>query len=252
MVLFCEAALRPWRFFILGFVVFSLAAVYPGWRGHYFIQSFPAAGLLAGVAFFGARSALARLKISFFPQVILFLVFCAVLASPLAQWGHVYFTYTPVESSRAIYPGNPFPESVEIGRYLEARCPPDARVAVLGSEPEIYFYSRRQAATGYISMYPLMEPQPYAAAMQQQMIDEIEKANPEYVVFVHVPVSWLQYSDSNPLIFQWFQKYQSRQLQLAGLVEMPLDGPPVYHWFNGGEGAVQTSSPLWVSIFKRR
>ena len=40
---------------------------------------------------------------------------------------------------------------------------PADRVAVIGSEPQIYFYARRRAATSFMYIYPLMEPQPFAA-----------------------------------------------------------------------------------------
>lgn len=252
VLLFYESSLRPWRFFILGFALFSLAAVYPGWRGHYFIQFFPAMGLLAGVAFRAAGSLLAQLKMSFPREAVSYPIFVAAAASPLLQWAPLYFTLTPAQVSRAIYTTNPFPESVEVGQYLATHCPPDGRIAVLGSEPEIYFYSRRRAATGYISTYPLMEPQPYALTMQKQMIREIETANPNYVVFVHVPGSWLQYSDSKTLIFDWFGKYQRQQLQLAGLVEIPPDGPTTYRWFEGNVTNVQTTAECWLAIFQRK
>ena len=252
VLLFYTPSLRPWRFFILGFLICSIAAAWPGWRGHYFIQMFPAAGLLAGIAFHAAQPLAARLKTSFAPEALLFPIFFVAIASPLLQWSGIYFTLTPAQASRAIYTTNPFPEAVEIGRYLEEHCPPDGRVAVLGSEPEIYFYSHRHSATGYIATYPLMEPQPYAVTMQKEMIAQIEKANPDYAVFVHVPGSWLQYSGSNPLIFDWFQKYQAQQLRLAGLVEIPPDGPSTYRWFSGDNATVQTSSDFWLAIFQRR
>lgn len=251
IMLFFQPTLHQWRFFILGFVLFSFAAVYPGWRTHYFIQSFPAAGMLAGIAFYSARQMPARLQMSFPPQAIASLIFFIAAATALLQWIDIYFTLTPAQVSRAIYTTNPFPESVEIGKYLAAHCPPDGRVAVLGSEPQIYFYSHRRAATSYISVYPLMEPQPYAEAMQKEMIQQIENANPDYVVFVHVPASWLQYSDSKTLIFDWFKKYQ-RQLRLVGLVEIPPNGPTTYRWFEGNDANPQTSSPYWLAIFQRK
>ena len=46
-------------------------------------------------------------------------------------------------------------------------------MAVLGSEPEIYFLARRHSATGYIYTYGLMEAQPFARRMQDEMIREI-------------------------------------------------------------------------------
>ena len=252
ILLFYEPSLRPWRFFILSFVLLSAAAVYPGWRGHYFIQFFPAAGLLAGIAFRAAWPLLERLKMSLSPGALLLPVFFIALASPLLQWNDIYFALTPSQASRAIYGTNPFPESVQIGRYLAEHCPPDGRVAILGSEPQIYFYSQRRAATAYISMYPLMEPQPYAEAMQKEMISQIEKANPDYVIFVHVAGSWLQYSGSKTLIFDWFDKYRTEHLRLMGLVEISPDSPTLYRWFDGSDYAPQTSAQFWVAIFQRR
>ena len=40
---------------------------------------------------------------------------------------------------------------------LREHSAPDARIAILGSEPEILFYARRHSATGYIYMYDLLE-----------------------------------------------------------------------------------------------
>ena len=252
ILLFYTPSLDRWRFFIFGFLFFSAAATYPGWRGHYFIQMFPAIGLLVAIALHTARPLLERLKIPFPAQIILGLIFLVAVASPLLQWKDIYFTLTPPQASRAVYGTHPFPESVEIGRYLAEHCPSQERVAVLGSEPQIYFYSRRRAATAYISTYPLMEAQPYALSMQKEMIRQIENANPDYVVFVHVPGSWLQYSDSQTLIFDWFQKYQAQHLRLVGLVEIPTDGPSRYRWFEDNETNVRTTADFWLTIFERR
>ena len=43
-------------------------------------------------------------------------------------------------------------------------------IMVLGSEPEIYFYTGRRAASPHIN-YPLMENQPFALAMQHEMAE---------------------------------------------------------------------------------
>ena len=252
VLLFFEPALRRWRVFVVGFVFFSCIAVWPGWRGHYFIQLFPAVGLLAAAAFRGAAVFLARHTFALPLAKLPSLIFAVAAAGVLVQWSDIYFLLTPAQASRAIYGINPFPEAVEIGRYLAAHCAPEARIAVLGSEPQIYFYSHRRSATAYICTYPLMEPQPRAVEMQQEMIREIEQARPDYVVYVHVKSSWLQYSDSNPLIFGWFGKYQRERLQLAGLVEMAPDGPTEYRWFDPPQTNVQTAAESWLAVFKRR
>ncbi len=245
----------PWRFFIVSFSFFSFLAVCPGWyfRGHYFIQMMPAAGLLAAGAFHAATGFLARFKFALPPAALPSLVFAGVAASSLIQGSDIYFRLTPVQASRAIYGTSPFPEAVEIGRYLALHCAPNARVAVIGSEPEMFFYSHRRSATGYICTYPLVEPQPYAAVMQMEMIQEVEQSRPEYVVYVNVRNSWVQ--STAPIsrtIFDWFERYQREQLQLVGLVEIPPDSPAHYQWFDPPETNVQTSADSWLAIFKRR
>jgi hypothetical protein len=67
---------------------------------------------------------------------------------------------------------------VEVARYIRERTRPDERVAVIGSEPQIYFSSGRRSATGCIYTYRLMELQPDASAMQRQMIHEVEAVDP--------------------------------------------------------------------------
>ena len=65
-----------------------------------------------------------------------------------------------------------------------------------GSEPQIYFYSHRHSATGYIYTYPLMEPQKYARQMQSEMIHEIESAQPKYLISITMSLSWLRLPQS--------------------------------------------------------
>jgi hypothetical protein len=250
--LFCDPSLQRWRAFVAGFVFFSCVAVWPGWRGHYFIQLLPAAGLLVAAAFHVASGFLARRTFSIPTAALPSLVFATAAVSLLIRWSDIYFHLTPAEACRAVYGDSPFPESVELGSYLASHCAPEARIVVLGSEPQIYFYSRRRSATGYICTYPLMEPQSHAVEMQKEMIRQIEKARPDYVVFVGVKTSWLRHSNSNPLIFDWFGKYQREHLQLAGLVEIAPAGPTEYRWFDRPETNVQPTAESWLAIFKRR
>ena len=62
VLLFCDRSLQRWRYFIVSFSFFSFLAVCPGgyFRGHYYIQLLPAAGLLAAAAFHVVSGFLAR------------------------------------------------------------------------------------------------------------------------------------------------------------------------------------------------
>ena len=104
------------------------------------------------------------------------------------------------------------------------------KIAVIGSEPQIYFYANRKSATGYIYVYGLMEPQDYASKMQLDMIQEIEETRPKYVVFVNVPYSWLLRPNSDTTILKWAQRYLNSNYHTVGLVDMLTDGSYQAYW----------------------
>lgn len=237
--------------FLAGFLLFSFFAVCPGFyfRQHYFIVMLPAVSLLAGV---GVVAATRKLKESEKARAWRFLpalVFAIAFAWPLIQQRDYLFQMDTLTANRALYAPNPFPEALRIADYLQAHTSPDARVAILGSEPELYFYARRHSATGYIYVYPLMEPQPYAPAMQQEMISEIEAARPEIIVVVNVAISWAVRSDSDTRIFAWLQKYVPEHYELDGIADILPQTE--YRWGDQAR-AYHPTSPYTVEVFKRR
>src|SRR5207248_10657277 len=102
----------------------------------------------------------------------------------------------------------------ECGIIVTKKC---LRLVVLGSEPEIYFYSGRQSATGFIYMYPLMEQQRFALQMQRQMIEEVEANRPGFVVWVWTPMSWRVAARSERLLFQWADQYLNDNNRPVGI-----------------------------------
>jgi hypothetical protein len=134
--------------------------------------------------------------------------------------GALWFTMSPTEATESIYHTSLFSNAYNLAESLRSKTTQDSRVAVLGSEPEIYFYSRRRSATGYIYMYPLMEKHPYAAQMQQEMIAEIENKKPAYVVYVDEPNSWLRQPASQHLLDDWWQNYWTTNLDLIQTIDV--------------------------------
>jgi hypothetical protein len=197
----------------------SFVAVCPGFvfRPHYFVLLLPAAALLAGVF---ARFCADWLPAAWGPvlrhAVPAALVLVATGQSIYAQ-REPLLRMTPVELSRHTYDPNPFADSPEIAAFIRAHTAPHDRVAIIGSEPQILFYSRRRSATGYIYGYPLMERHPHAAQMQEEMIREIEASRPELIVFVHVPDSWLRAPDSPTRLFEWLAGYRKAFRPVAAL-----------------------------------
>ena len=123
-------------------------------------------------------------------------------------------------------------------------------MAVIGSEPEIYFYAGRRAATSYIYMYPLMEPHPFARRMQEDMIAQLERERPRFLVLVNVDTSWSRRPDSSLAVMEWAERATATDYRLVGLTEILPDGTSVEHW----DAAAQDVTPrsrTYVLVFER-
>jgi hypothetical protein len=244
---------RARRLFVSLLVGSSLVATSAGlyFRPQYFILFLPVLGILAGVAV----DAIARRLSSVRARALRYGIPIVLATVPLLHLVYleraILLTGTPDTASRAIYGSNPFPESVEIGRYIREHTSPADRIAVVGSEPQIYFYARRLAATGYIYTYALMEPQPYAAAMQRQMMREIEALDPRFVVFVRLWASWLIRPESDLTVFRWFDEYQ-KKFEKVGVVEMVSPQRTTYVWGRDAAAAYTPGSDRWLAVFERR
>ena len=211
---------RTGTVFLLGLFVFSFLALSAGFyfRDHYFIFILPAVSLFVGVAISSLCTLAARRGslVRFAPL----LLFCMAFSQPILAERKFYFEVSPVEASRISYPGNPFPESVRVAEYLREHTEASDTIAVVGSEPQIYFYSKRHSATGYIYTYGLMEPQKYARRMQEEMINQIESARPKYLISIGVPESFLQQPESERLIFAWADDYVEKFYDVVALVNI--------------------------------
>jgi hypothetical protein len=187
-------------FWILGLGwIASFLAITPGliFRPHYYILWLPFLSLSAGygIAQFGRWYLLAL------PIVLL----------PLAFGRQIFFEKNPEEVCRYLYPHNGFVESREVSGYLSKLVRPGEKIVVMGSEPQIYFYTKCSTATPYLYLYPLMEPQPYALEMQREFMEGLETMLPEYLVHVRVPTSWLVHPQSEKLIFDWIPVFLEKK-----------------------------------------
>jgi 4-amino-4-deoxy-L-arabinose transferase-like glycosyltransferase len=245
-----EQRTRSIAVFLLIFLFFSALALCPGFyfRLHYFVLLLPAVSLLAGVAIsrLSDLSANRLIVVRFIPILILGLA----LAWPMFAARKFFFEASPADASRMIYPESPFPESIRIAEYLREHTTRNDTIAVLGSEPQIYFYSDRHSATGYIYTYGLMEPQKYASQMQQEMIRDIERAHPKFLISVVMPDSWLQRPESERLIFTWANEYTAKNYTIAGFVNMVAPDKTDYYFDNVPQSVPQLGK--YILIYQRK
>jgi hypothetical protein len=234
---------RDW--FIIGFLLAGFIAVLPGFyfRGHYYVQLLPAVALLFGIAVARASSMSGLWRYSAVAGALVALVL------PLLGRSNYFLAATPVALAREVYGPNPFPEAIEVARYIEANSTPEEPVAVLGSEPEIFFYSRRRSATSLIYSYPLMEHHQYAHDMQETMAREIEHKRPKFIVFVNVPTSWSIRDDSDRFILNWAAAFLSRSYKLDGVADIVAGGSQ-YVW-GASALAYDLRSAFFIRIYRR-
>jgi hypothetical protein len=242
--------MRSSAVFLVGFLAFSLAAFSAGFyfREHYYIFVLPAASLFTGVAISVLPNLTARHS-NFF-RFALLLLFCVALSQPILAARKFFFEVSPVQASRLCYGGDPFPESVRLAEYLRDHTAVGDTIAVLGSEPQIYFYSKRHSSTGYIYTYGLMEPQSYARQMQEEMIRQIESARPKYVIVVGVPNSWLRRPESESLLLTWVDQYIKTYYGVVGLVNIVSSDRTDYYFEQMPESLPQLGG--YVLIYQRK
>lgn len=243
--------------FIMLFFVCSCLAIMPGlyFRHHYFILLFPAMALFAGSA---ARSmeryllekGIASRRRALLQALLLILLF----GVSVFQERQFLFQMDPAAAARDIYIRSPFVESVELAKYIENHSDKDARVIVLGSEPQIYFYLRRAAPVSYIYMYPLLENTPYAVEMQGQFKKQIESAGAEYFIYVNISTSWFNWYVNRELakpMFDWISAYKKKHYDLVGIVDIISPSETIYKW-NGDAGTYKLKSDCNITVFKRK
>jgi hypothetical protein len=208
--------------FFASFFVFSGLAVCPGlyFRPHYFILLLPAAALCAGVAVSCAQGELRRLNLGRLAFLPLLLFALAYLASLRGQW-ESYFRLSPIElSHRLCAIGQDCPDEAIVADFIKAHARPQDQIGIIGSEPEICFYTGLRCASGYLYMYPLMERQSFAKQMQAEMMQEFQNSRPRFVVYVDNSWSWNwkpTLADNRPF-FNWAWTFVHSGYQLVDQV----------------------------------
>ncbi|HEY8154897.1 MAG TPA: glycosyltransferase family 39 protein [Myxococcota bacterium] len=241
----------------LGLLAFwSLLSVVPGFyfRPHYFILALPAVAIAAAQGLDWAGRRLFGAGPGWRPAAGSLLLSGLVLLDPIRVEAPYLFQWSPEQVSRRSYGIEPFPESLVIAEQLKRRAAPGDRIAVIGSEPQIYFYSQLRSATGYLYTYSLMEVQPFALAMQEQMIREVELNAPAFLVHVHIDGSWGEHAQSQQHIFEWLERYQEG-FERIGLVVLEGEDAILtrYYWDEAARQQVlPAAEQSWIAILKRK
>lgn len=237
--------------FLFSFFIFLFLAITPGFyfRPHYFLLWIPALCLLAGAGVESLVYGLSSPKIKNFTRTVVIFV---ALAIPFLLQKDIFFNMTPFQVTRMVYGLNPFAESLQVASYIREHSSENQKVAVLGSEAQIYFFSNRKSATRHIYMYPLMERHVYARGMRSELVREIETNQPEFVVIANLGGSWVsQRPYIPPTLNDWSQVYLKHNYEIRGVVDIRAGQKSVFKWDEEAK-SYNPKSRYHLLIHKRR
>lgn len=204
----------------------SFLTIVPGYyfTTHYFIAVLPAVALsIASLCHAALAFSLKLFRQWVLVAVPLVLVVFGMISGMREYRLYYFFKSDEMNHSQlahAVYGSNPFPEAQAIGNYIAQNSQPADQVVVLGSEPQIYYYSGRQSATPSVVTYYMTAIHGRNTQMQQDMIRDIETKKPRFLVFVSIGTSWMFKPDSPTLITDWFNKNNSKYYRPIALAEI--------------------------------
>ncbi len=251
IVLFFVKAIRPYRWLIILFALLTFACVVPGYyfRRHYYIVFLPALTLLIGIGLIFFHEQLKKLRMPWL-QLLPILGFGFIFFHTLYMKRDYFFNVPPLDLCKMIYATeNPFVESMALGEFIKSHTTPEDKIAVLGSEPQIYFYSDRLPATGYIYAYPLTEAQAYSKEMRKDMMAEVEAAKPKYLIFINSSFSWGSSSENVQDVMNWYMKIQS-EYKMVGVIDQDPTGRGTFIW-GDLSSQYQPKNKAWMWVHER-
>ncbi|MBS1646179.1 MAG: glycosyltransferase family 39 protein [Bacteroidetes bacterium] len=220
--------------FAVSIAAFSSLTIVPGFYfyGHYWIQLLPGLAILSGFAFYGLTQVLkTRFTIHENKTKYVYLsVFTLFFLSNIAINRSYYFKPNYYKILRTVYGNNPFPECMEIGKYINSHAKPEEGVALMGSEPQLYFYTHTEAASKHAYFSAVVDNLPEHRQWQREYVAGIEKQKPRYFIFFNHPISLLVQANTDRYVFEWANKYLTEHYKLVGLADMIDGGQTVYVW----------------------
>lgn len=219
--------LPEWRLLaILGFCGFL--CIHPGWfyRPHYFQMWFPTAAILSGVALgrinaFWQFDFLKKTPLffqSFFSKISWQsgIASFGILLTCILQFGY-FFGWSSEKVTSEMYGTEYFTEIKTLSDTLPKLMSESGKIGILGPEPEVFFYTKKRSATGFLYHYPIYEKHKFAHSMATQLMAEFEKNKPEIVLYFCTVENIGKHENAETMhrIQTWFQDF-SANYELVG------------------------------------
>ena len=224
---------RALKFTLVFFGLMCFLSIVPGLRfyGHYWLQIMPGAAIGFALLVDEIIQLSARIKAENFAKPILVVVFLFICFNHFSVAGPVYFKPNYDKILKMVYGSNPFPEAKKLSDFVARRAAKGDKVAVLGSEPEIYFYLQEPMKTNHYYLTYLVDPRiEQAKTWSKEFLDEMDKNKPKFLFFVNHPFSWMLQKDYNPEVFDYYQDSVQKYYHPIAVADQLNDLQTKYMW----------------------
>ena len=243
------------KLFGITLLLCSFITIVPGYffYGHYWIQMVPGIAILGGLTYHCVITILARsFKVNFAWVKYMYLsVFGVFVFSHVSAFKAYYLDPDYEQILRSVYGNNPFPEAMEIANYVNAHSKPEDGIVLIGSEPEIYFYTHKKCPSRFCYFTVLVDNVPEHHQWQREFTHDVEKAKPRYLVFFNHPLSLLVQPNTDSYIFDWLRPYVDSNYRIVGMVDMIEGQHSVYKWGDAINN-YKPVSKMVIYIFERK
>jgi 4-amino-4-deoxy-L-arabinose transferase-like glycosyltransferase len=204
---------------VLIWFIVSLAGVSAGFRFtlHYFLQAMPALSMLAGYGIVKVFAYTRKIRIKPVRPLIRAAFVALIIALP-AKANSYYYSLTPGQLAYVIYSDSPFREAVNVSGYIRQNSADGEEIFVLGSEPEIYFYSGRKSVSKYIFTYPLTYPYSDVLKKQKEVVSAVKSRKPAFILYVLYPFSFSFAPDTPTYLVDEMNNIVEENYRLDGIV----------------------------------
>jgi hypothetical protein len=169
------------QYFLMIFALGSFLCIHLGWfyRPHYFQLLLPGAAILSAFIINHLSDIWKKYIAYINPHNIKWtgLILTIILQFPY------FFTSTSAQVDDKMYGNEKFPDLKEIAALLPKYMTDKGKIGIIGSEPEIFFYTKKESANSILYHFPMYEDHKYADQMFTTFKAEMERNKPEILMY---------------------------------------------------------------------
>ncbi len=219
------------------FIFCSFLTITPSYTfyGHYWIMFVPSIAFAAAAALHCLHSLMGKTMMAGIVVSAAVAVSLGFHSSSISAdktlGGSYYFSPKADKIVMKTYGGNPFNEAFQIGKFLKKRMSPSDKLAMIGSEPQLFIYTGANSVTRHAYFSYLMQDSMTTDVMrfQEEYRKDIETGKPKYIVFFNHDISILANPNANfTMINELLTVYIPKHYRIVGVVDLVGTGQPRY------------------------